>query len=69
MTVLPGAETESVHMRPPEQSLYHHAATGRGGENSSYLGIGIVGQVLVGVAAPVREEQLVALAQLSNRVE
>jgi hypothetical protein len=56
-------------MRPPEQSLYHHAATGGGGENGSYLGIGIVRKVLVWVAAPIREEQLVAFAKLSNRFQ
>ncbi|HEY4912883.1 MAG TPA: hypothetical protein VIJ91_03070 [Candidatus Dormibacteraeota bacterium] len=56
-------------MGPPEQSFDHHAATGGGSENDSYFGIGIVGKVLVGVAPPVREIQLVAFAKLSNRFQ
>ena len=39
VTVLLGAETEHVQVRPPEQSLDDHAATGGGGEDGSYLGI------------------------------
>ena len=45
------------------------AAMGGGSENDSYSGIGIFGKVLVGVAPPVREIQLVAFAKLSNRFQ
>ncbi len=67
VAVLLGAETESVKVRAPEQSSDDHAAPGGRGDDSSYLRIQIVAQTLVRVAAPVREVEPVACAQLANR--
>jgi hypothetical protein len=69
MAVLLGAEAKPVRVRPPEQSLDAYAtARSRREDGSDFGRLGAVKQ-LVGVAAPVGEEQLVPSLQLADGLE
>ena len=67
--VLLGAEPEQVQVRPPQQPFDRRTAPRCRGEDSLHLGVGIVGQALVGVASPVGEIQSVAGAQIANLIQ
>jgi len=42
VAVLPGAETESVQVRPPEQPLDHHTSPGGLGQDGTHFGLEVV---------------------------
>ena len=69
VAVLSSAEAKPISVRPPEQSFDTHAPA-RGIRKHS-ADFGLLGAVkkLIGVAAPVGEEQLVAGVQLPDRLQ
>jgi hypothetical protein len=68
VTVLRGAEAQPVQVGPPEQPFDDYAAACGGGEDGFNLGVRIVAQTLVRIAAPVGEIQLIAVTELADRL-
>jgi hypothetical protein len=69
MAVLLGAEAEPVRVRPPEQSLDAYASARSRREDDSDLGLRGAVKKLIGVAAPIGEEQLVPGLQLTDGLQ